>query len=93
MRQLAEETLVKDSKMYAALIDLEKAYDIVWREGLWKTLGKYGVSSRLQEAVKSQKKRGNGEGGGGTDRVLRYGRERGRDALCLNGCSMSFWTE
>ena len=53
MRQLAEKTIEKASKMYAAFIDLEKAYDKVWREDLWKTLGKYGVSGRLLKAVKS----------------------------------------
>ena len=53
MRQLAEKTIEKASKMYAAFIDLEKAYDKVWREDLWKTLGKYGVPGRLLKAVKS----------------------------------------
>ena len=32
MRQLAEKTIEKDGKMYAAFIDLEKAYDKVWRD-------------------------------------------------------------
>ena len=36
MRQLAEKTIEKDSKMYAAFIDLEKVYDKVSREDLWK---------------------------------------------------------
>ena len=38
MRQLAEKTIEKDDKMYAAFIDLEKAYDKVWREDMWRTL-------------------------------------------------------
>ena len=33
--------------MYAAFIDLEKAYDKVWREDTWRTLAMYGVSGRL----------------------------------------------
>ena len=43
MRQLAEKTIEKDGKMYAAFIDLEKAYDKVWREAMWRTLATYGM--------------------------------------------------
>ena len=53
MRQLAEKTIEKDGKMYAAFIDLEKAYDKVWREDMWRTLATYGVSGRLLRAVKA----------------------------------------
>ena len=37
----------KRKKMFAAFIDLEKAYDKVWRADLWKVLKKYGLGSRL----------------------------------------------
>ena len=53
MRQLAEKTLEKDGKMYAAFIDPEKAYDKVWREDMWRTLATYGVSGKLLRAVKA----------------------------------------
>ena len=53
MRQLAEKTIEKDGKMYAAFIDLERAYDKVWREDMWRTLAMYGVSGRLLRAVKA----------------------------------------
>ena len=53
MRQLAEKTIEKDGKMHAAFIDLEKAYDKVWREDLWRTLATYGVSGRLLRALKA----------------------------------------
>ncbi|MCP3679958.1 MAG: hypothetical protein GY782_06675, partial [Gammaproteobacteria bacterium] len=43
----------KGQKLYAAFMDLEKAYDKVDREGLWKVLRMYGVTGRLLEAVKS----------------------------------------
>ena len=43
MRQLTEKTIEKDGKMYGAFIDLEKAYDKVWREDMWRTLAMYGV--------------------------------------------------
>ena len=39
--------------MYAAFIDLEKAYDQVWRDDMWRTLAMYGVSGRLLRAVKA----------------------------------------
>ena len=38
MRQLAEKTIQKDGKMYAAFVDLGKAYDKVWRENMWRPL-------------------------------------------------------
>ena len=53
MRQSAEKTIEKDSKMYAAFIDLEKAYDKIWREDMWRTLSTYGVSGRLLRALKA----------------------------------------
>ena len=53
MRQLAEKTIEKDGKMYAAFIDQEKAYDKVWREDMWRTLATHGVSGRLLRAVKA----------------------------------------
>ena len=50
---MREKTIEKDGKMYAAFIDLEKAYDKVWREDMWRTLATYGVSGRLLRAVKA----------------------------------------
>ena len=38
IRQLVEKTIEKDGKMYAAFVDLKKAYDKVWREDMWRTL-------------------------------------------------------
>ncbi len=38
-----EEYLGKDKKLYAAFMDLEKAYDRVDREALWSVLKIYGV--------------------------------------------------
>ena len=53
MRQLAEKTIEKDGKMNAAFIDLEKAYDKVSREDMWRTLATYGVSGKRLRAVKA----------------------------------------
>ena len=53
MRHLAEKTIENDGKMYAAFVDLKKAYDKVWREDMWRTSVTYGVSGRLLRAVKA----------------------------------------
>ena len=47
IRQLAE----RGKRLYAAFLDLEKAYDRVWRAGLWEALKQYGVKGRLLRAV------------------------------------------
>ncbi len=42
-----EEYLEKDEKLYAAFMNLEKAYDRVDREALWSVLKIYGVGGQL----------------------------------------------
>ena len=39
--------------IYIAFIDLRKAFDRVWREGLWKCLGEYGLGGKFLSIVKS----------------------------------------
>ena len=51
VRQLAEKMLERGKRLYAAFLDLEKAYDRVWRAGLWEALKQYGVKGRLLRAV------------------------------------------
>ena len=53
MRLLVEKYLAKNRKLYAAFMDLEKAYDKVDWEGLWEVLTVYGVGGKLLMAVKS----------------------------------------
>ncbi|MFN9380495.1 MAG: RNA-directed DNA polymerase [Bacteroidota bacterium] len=38
---------------YAAFIDVKKAYDTVWRQGLWKRLWDEGVRGKMWRVVKS----------------------------------------
>ena len=53
MRQVFENVIEKDKVVYAAFVDLEKAYDSVSREKLWVALEDYGVSGKLLVAVQS----------------------------------------
>ena len=53
IRQLTEKYLEKDRKIYAALIDMEKVYDKVWRTDLWVTLKGYGVRGKLLGSIKA----------------------------------------
>ena len=32
---------------YLAFLDVSKAYDTVWREGLWEKIGEYGVGRKF----------------------------------------------
>ncbi len=47
MKRSVEGYLGKDKKLYAAFMDLEKAYDRVDREALWSVLRIYGVGGQL----------------------------------------------
>ncbi len=53
MRMIIEKMLAKDKNVYAAFMDLEKAYDRVDWEALWDVLGIYGVGGRLLDGVKA----------------------------------------
>ncbi len=45
--------LENDMKLFAAFMDLEKAYDRVNRKGLWYTLRVYGVGGCLLKGIRS----------------------------------------
>ncbi len=51
MCSLVEGYLGKDKKLYAAFMDLEKAYDRVDREALWSVLRIYGVGKKKRGGV------------------------------------------
>ncbi len=48
-----EEYLGKDKKLYAAFMDLEKAYNRVDREALWNVLYIYGVGGQLLKGIQA----------------------------------------
>ncbi len=50
---LVEEYLGKGKKLYAAFMDLEKAYNKVYRKALWNVLRIYGVGGQLMERIKA----------------------------------------
>jgi exonuclease III len=52
LRTMIEKHLEKNKELWAAFVDLEKAYDRVPRQVIWWALRRQGVSERLIEAVK-----------------------------------------
>ena len=53
VKSVAEKYINKGRKLYAAFIDLEKAYDRVDREGLWDVLRIYGVGGQLLNSMRA----------------------------------------
>ena len=43
----------KPNKTYCCFIDIQKAYDRVWRDGLWKLLYKYGIKGKMWRVIKN----------------------------------------
>ncbi len=59
MTRLVEGYLGKDKKLYAAFMDLGKAYDRVDREALWSVLRIYGVGEQLLKGIQAFYKEAN----------------------------------
>ena len=53
MKQVVEKMIEKDRVMLVVFIDLEKAYDNVCREKLWRVLFDYWARGRLLRVVKA----------------------------------------
>ena len=53
VRQLGEKIIEMNKRMLMVCVDLEKAYDRVDRELLWRVLRAYGVNGELIRAVRS----------------------------------------
>jgi len=43
----------RPKKTYCAFLDIQKAYDRVWRQGLWFILRKYGIRGKLWRVLKN----------------------------------------
>ena len=51
VKQVIEKMTEKDKVMFMVFIDLEKAYDNVCREKLWRILFEYGIRGRLLRSI------------------------------------------
>ena len=87
IRQLAEKMLERGKRLYAAFLDLDKAYDRVWRTGLWEALKQYGVEGRLLKAVQGLYKDSEATVKVGEEMTDWFEVQRG----VRQGCPMSPW--
>ena len=53
LKQIFEKFWEYGKDLFACFVDLEKAYDLVSRDKLWKILQEYGVYGQLLRAIKS----------------------------------------
>ena len=53
LQQIFEKSREYGKDLFACFVDLEKAYDRVPRDKLWKVLQEYGVDGQLLRAIKS----------------------------------------
>ena len=53
LRQIVEKRWEYARPIYCAFMDLEKAYDSVWREGMWQIAQSYGVPPRIVALLRS----------------------------------------
>ncbi|KAK2177080.1 hypothetical protein NP493_619g02035 [Ridgeia piscesae] len=47
LRQLQEKCIEQDRPLYMVFVNLSKAFDAVWRTGLWQVLRKYGCPKKF----------------------------------------------
>ena len=52
VRQVCEKCQANGKDVFWAVMDLEKAYDTIDRNGMWQMLRVYGVGGKLLKAVK-----------------------------------------
>lgn len=50
---LSEYCKIKKSKLFCAFIDFKKAFDSVWRAGLWSKITKYNIDGKLFNIIKN----------------------------------------
>ena len=53
LKQIFEKSWEYVKNLFACFVDLEKAYDRVPRDKLWKILQEYGVNGQLLRSIKS----------------------------------------
>ena len=87
MKQMSENFFDKNKSLHVACMDLEKAYDRVDREAMWRILGMYGINGQLLKVVQSLYEK--------SEACVRVCREEGEwfevDVSLRQGCVMSPW--
>ena len=87
LKQMSEKFVDKNKSLYVAYMDLEKAYDRIDRDAMWRVLDMYGIRGRLLKAVKSLYER--------SEACVRVCREEGEwfevGVGLRQGCVMSPW--
>ena len=53
MKQMSEKFVDKNKELCVAYMDLEKAYDRIDRNAMWRVLGVYGINGKLLRAIQS----------------------------------------
>ena len=52
LNEIVQGRLREDKKTYAFFLDIQKAYDTVWHDGLWYKLWDMGVKGRMWHVIK-----------------------------------------
>ena len=52
LNEIVQGRLREDKKIYAFFLDIQKAYDSVWHDGLWYKLWEMGVKGRMWRVIK-----------------------------------------
>ena len=52
LNEIVQGRLNEDKETYAFFLDVQKAYDTVWRDGLWLKLWDMGVKGKLWRVIK-----------------------------------------
>ena len=53
LRLIAKEVIKRQGKLYNCLIDFQKAFDLVWHQGLWAVLNNMMVPKKLVTTIKT----------------------------------------
>ena len=80
-------TIEKDKKMYIVFVGLEKVYDNVSREKLWKVLDEHGVKGKLLRVIQGSYVDGKARVNVGGVEAELFGVHRG----VRQGCTLSLW--
>merc|ERR1712002_424994 len=87
MKKMSEKFCGKNKSLYVAYMDLEKAYDRIDRDAMWRVLSMYGINGKLLAAVQSMYER--------SECCVRVHREEGEwfnvRGRLRQGCVMSPW--